>query len=500
MSIAPISASGASSASFQQQNLSVLRAQIKQLSGSIKNYGLDEKTTQSFQKAITSLDAFTSASSPKDLTVASKNLMIAFDNLNFDLEFVMDQIEEMQNSKGKKKNTALKIAEIQQSSMIHLTSSTTKSIQQTSSFSSQCDCDSSQNLEELERKAEDGDLGAALALAMMYKSNQQTGTITPDLIKDAEEGNLGAITAISTVIQSQASSQSIQLDAKLVSSAEEGNLGAITAMSIAIYQQSTTVTEISASKLTIEGSLISTIGTFTSEELEEMIKAIIMNGFRDINEIMALLSLIGEHGGGIEPALLDTLAEKIVEFINSEAANTTDPLEFMAFLDTLSTFMSTEIGTDMFSSLNLEGPLTSMISGQSLDESSANAINAMANSLGISNIAVPEENSALDLETNPETLDNNDTLVAASASAEFELNRRISPLDKPSTSKAPDKEKHSLQKVAETMKSFLNHKKSDLISQSLTLMEKFLEKQLDSNINHTLDNIDLPDTSALEAG
>ena len=427
---APISASGASSASNQNQNLAIIRAYIKQLSQQISNTGLDKKTEETLKKALTSIDKLTSSKSVNDLTSASKQLASTLDHLgNIDPEFIAEQLEDLKSHKGKKDKVSTQITAIHQAVAIYFQTVAPQQSQQSFSF----------------------DQGGSRPKGIEALKKDPLGLLPPELINGANEGELGPVTGMAIALE-----HFFHLNSS------------------------------SGSSPSIEGSLLDTIGNFSTEEIEELIKAILQNGFRDINEVIGLLAIIGEHGPGINPELLELLAAKIVDFIETEASKATSIVEFMSFLDELAAFMTTDVGMDLFDGLDLEGTLSDMMQNQDESETNSSSINAMANALGIQNIAGINDGSALG-DNNGNAQGNELPQLADLANMmeqnPFKLDRRVNSLDKSELGQSDSSQRSPLSKVEKTMESFLNHKKSEFTIQALSIFENYIEKNLDEKMN-----------------
>ena len=138
-----------------------------------------------------------------------------------------------------------------------------------------------------------------------------------------------------------------------------------------LNKQSLDKVNLLSSSFNIDLTNISFLSDLTPEEIEQLIYDLLAGGISDLEELETILKLLGELGLHVSNELLMEIADAIQEFLESEAAQITDPMALYQLVHMIQVFSSQDICTQLnFESIGNQ--LTDLLN--SLPEESGNVL------------------------------------------------------------------------------------------------------------------------------
>ncbi|RAP37243.1 hypothetical protein DID80_04275 [Candidatus Marinamargulisbacteria bacterium SCGC AAA071-K20] len=218
------------------------------------------------------------------------------------------------------------------------------------------------------------------------------------------------------------------------------------------------------------------VGTLGVGDAEEMIMALLNKTFLSDEDILLIMNLLGDLGFSAPPGLLEKVKDKIAEFLQSAAQNATSPTDFMMIAEIVKSVGESSLG-DMFD----ESGLMDILDGKLGAGEGANNIENLASEAA--------ESRFLDhVEEVDETLESGYSVVGSSENpVDFNVTQAAAASynqhfkETKSIQKNEDEESPLIQGVSSSQESSFVYNFSSSVTK---VVENFIQKELDS----TLDN------------
>lgn len=266
--------------------------------------------------------------------------------------------------------------------------------------------------------------------------------------------------------------------------------------------------------------MLKLVASFSPEELEALIKALLQNGISSLDDLSQILSLLGELGLAASPSLLAEINNSLQDFIDNLASTISDPLQLMQIISTIGQISQGEL-TEELNMDKIGAKMSQLILSTNSTDEAKQIINA-AESLPIHLNITPapqEETSesndpnsfseqaagALNLQTTQKksTADLSNTAsthtplktsqintVEKSNASQNNSNQNES--KEMNSNKAAKRNSHQNQEEVETLfgnlESLVEKTEPELVNSLLLLMGNIYKNSLDSSLDNALDD------------
>jgi hypothetical protein len=187
------------------------------------------------------------------------------------------------------------------------------------------------------------------AFLNLESSTQTISDSTPKqieeiLAKDYNDLTLGDLNALEIYYtnQKQTNAASTKIQSNLIK-ADKFNSENLNGLIISLQNKNDNLEDIGSTT----HPMLKLVASFSSEEIEALIKALLQGGISNLDDLSQILNLLGELGLAASPALLAEINNALQDFVDNLASTMSDPIQLMNIIATITQISQGELTEEL---------------------------------------------------------------------------------------------------------------------------------------------------------